>query len=46
MAATVQAKAELQKSVRRAKDKVWKDSLKILIIAEVWREAKFSKQLA
>jgi len=38
--ATAQAKAELQMSVRRAKDKMWNDFLKILRGVEVWRTAK------
>jgi hypothetical protein len=41
-AATAQAKAELQKSVRGAKDKVWNDYLKNLRGAKVWRAAKFA----
>jgi hypothetical protein len=45
-AATAQAKAELQKSVRRAKDKMWNDYLKNLRGAEVWRAAKFANPWA
>jgi hypothetical protein len=40
-AATAQAKAELQKSIRRAKDRMWDGYLKNLKGAEVRRAAKF-----
>jgi len=45
-AATAQAKAERQKSVRRVKDKLRNDYLKILTGAEVWRAAKFANPWA
>jgi len=41
-AARAQAKAELQKSVWRAKDRMWNDYLKNLREAEVWRAARFA----
>jgi hypothetical protein len=44
--ATAQAMAELQKSVRRAKDKMWNGYLKNLRGAEVWRAAKFASRRA
>ena len=44
--ATAQAKAELQKSIWRAKDRMWHDYLKNLRGAEVWRAAKFANPQA
>jgi hypothetical protein len=41
-AVTAQAKAELQKSVWRANDKMWNNYLKILRGAEVWGVAKYA----
>lgn len=41
-AATAQVKAELQKSIQRAKDRMWNDSLTNLWGAEEWRAAKFA----
>jgi len=38
--ATAQAKTELQKSIWRAKDRMWNDYLKKLRGAKVWRAAK------
>jgi hypothetical protein len=46
VAATAQAKAELQKSVWRAKDKMWNDYLKNQGGAEVWTAAKFANPRA
>ena len=43
---TAQAKGELQKSVRRAKDKMWNDTLYNLSAAEFWRAAKFANPRA
>jgi len=45
-AATPQAKAELQKSVRRAEDKMWNYDLKNQRGAEVWGAANFANALA
>jgi len=41
-AVTAQAKAKLQKSIQRAKDRMWNDCLNNLQGAEVWRAAKFT----
>jgi len=46
LAATAQAKDELQQSVRRARDMVWNDDLKNLGVAEVWRAQKFANPRA
>jgi len=43
---TAQAKAGLQKSIRRAKDRMRNDYLKSLWRAEVWREVKFANPRA
>jgi len=45
-AATAQAKAKLQKSFCRAKDKMWNDNLNYLRGAEVWRALKFANPQA
>lgn len=41
-AATAQAKAELHKSIQKAKDRMWNDYLKNLRGAKVWRAATFT----
>ena len=46
LAATAQAKAELQKSVRRAQYRICNDYLNNLRAAEVWRAAKFPRPWA
>jgi len=45
-AARAQAKAELQKSIWRAKDRMWNDYLKNLRGAEVWGAARFANPQA
>jgi len=45
-AATTHAKAELQKSILSAKDRMWKDYLKNMRGAEVWRAAKYANPRA
>jgi len=45
-AAKAQAKADLQKSVRRANDQMWNDYLKHLRVAEVWGAPKVGSRQA